>query len=331
MKPRIAIFFTGGTIGMAREAPDGSAVPRLSGSDIAASIPELSDRFELTAFEFGRFPGPHMTGQRVRELRGAIEEALAGDQDGVVVSHGTDTIEETAFSLDLFHRSEKPAVVVGAMRTKDEPSWDGPINLLDACLTAGSDVAKNLGTLIVKNRTIHAASEATKTHTGSLDAFVSPECGPLGEVDLDRAILHRRPIRRYVLPDTAGAAEPQPVEMLSAHCDSDGRIVDASVELGFRGIVVQAMGRGNVPPRMFEALKRAIDRGVCVSICSRCWGGRTAPLYGYDGGGASLRDAGAIFSPTLGGVKTRIALGYLLADGRNRDEIARFFETGSAS
>jgi L-asparaginase len=324
---RVAIIFTGGTISMTHAAAGGGAVPTLSGADIAGSVPELAHRFEISNLDFGKFPGPHMTVARVLELRAMVENALQ-DHAGVVVSHGTDTLEESAFLLDLFHISDKPVVFVGAMRTRDEPSWDGPVNLLAACLVAASEQARGRGVMAVLNNTIHAASEVTKTSTGALDTFVSPECGPLGIVDLDEPIFYRSAIQRYRLPDSALSAPPARVEMLAAHNGSDGRLVDACVESGIRGLVVQAMGRGNVPPPMFAAIERAIAADVAVLICSRCWGGRAAPVYGYEGGGAKLRAAGAIYVPSLDAAKARLALSFLRGGNFSRGQIEHFFQTG---
>jgi L-asparaginase len=324
---RVAIVFTGGTISMTGGSADGGAVPTLSGAEIAGSVPELADRFEITNIEFGKFPGPHMTVPRVLELRAAVENALR-DHAGVVVSHGTDTLEESAFLLDLFHSSDKPVVFVGAMRTRDEPSWDGPVNLLAACLVAASDQARGRGVMAVLNNTIHAASEVTKTSTGALDTFVSPECGPLGIIDLDEAIFYRSARQRYRLPDAALSVTPAYVEVLGAHNGSDGALVDACVQAGFEGLVVLAMGRGNVPPKMFESIRRAMAAGVTVLIGSRCRGGRAAPVYGYEGGGATLREAGAIYLPSLDPAKARLALSFLRGGNFSRNQIEHFFQTG---
>ncbi len=324
---RVAIVFTGGTISMTGASTDSGIVPTLSGADIAGSVPELADRFEITNIDFGKFPGPHMTVTRVLELRAVVENALR-DHAGVVVSHGTDTLEESAFLLDLFHGSEKPVVFVGAMRTRDEPSWDGPVNLLAACLVAASDQARGRGVMAVLNNTIHAASEVTKTSTGALDTFVSGEIGPLGIVDLDEAIFYRSAIQRYRLPDSALSVTPARVEVLGAHNGSDGALVDACVQAGFQGLVVLAMGRGNVPPMMFASIRRAMAAGVTIVIGSRCRGGRAAPVYGYEGGGATLHQEGAIYVPSLDPAKARLALSFLRGAKCSHEQIAGFFHTG---
>lgn len=325
---KIAIIFTGGTISMTQAAPDGSAIPTLSGADIARSVPQLAGKFRLSNIDFGKFPGPHMTAERVVELRKAVEAALP-EHDGVVVSHGTDTLEESAFQIDLFHTSEKPVVFVGAMRTSDEPSWDGPVNLLGACLVAASEHARGKGVMVVLDNTIHAASEVTKTFTHALDTFASPDAGPLGVIDLGEPVLYRSSIFRHRLAGTMLDSPPARVEMVVAHNGSDGTLVDSAVGAGFKGLVVQAFGRGNVPPGMYAALKKAAAAGTQVVICSQCWGGHTAPLYGYDGGGATLKSVGAIFCPALNGAKARIALSFLLGSGASRGQIERFFQKGA--
>lgn len=309
--PKITVFFTGGTISMTHTANDGSAVPTLTGVDICRAVPELSG-FELTNVEFGRFPGPHMSLERMLALSQEIRHALQQDMDGVVITHGTDTIEETAFLLDILHDDPRPVVIVGAMRTSDELSWDGPVNLFSGCLVAGHPNARDRGVMVVMNNTINAASEVTKTYTEAIDTFVSPDTGPLGIVDLQKVIFYRKPVHRTVLPPVTTCKR---VELIDATAGTDGLLIDAAVDAGCAGLVVAAMGRGNVPPLMAEAIVRALRRGVPTVVVSRCWGGRVAPVYGYAGGGAQLMASGAIFAPWLNGPKARIALSLALAAG----------------
>lgn len=308
---------------MTHTALDGSAVPTLTGADICRAVPGLAAEFQLTNVDFGQLPGPHMDLDRMLALRHEIDAALANGVDGVVVTHGTDTLEETAYLLDLLHHDPRPVVVVGAMRTSDDLSWDGPVNLFGGCLTAAAPESQGLGVLVVMNNTINAASEVTKTYTEALDTFVSPDLGSLGIIDLQRVLYYRKPVRRKLLQH-AGAHRS--VEVLEATAGNDGRLVDAAVDLGAEGLVVAAMGRGNVPPRMAAAIERALKRGVQVVVCSRCWGGRVAPVYGYEGGGARLIAAGAIFAPWLNAQKARVALSLALDRGYDLVKLQSLFE-----
>jgi L-asparaginase len=240
-----------------------------------------------------------------------------------VITHGTDTIEETAYLLDLLHHDPRPVVVVGAMRTSDDLSWDGPVNLFSGCLVAGDRNAVNRGVMVVMNNTINAASEVTKTYTESIDTFVSPDTGPLGIVDLRRVLFYRQPVSRARLP---WVKEAKRVELIEATSGSDGVLIDAAVSAGCAGLIIAAMGRGNVPPAMAEAMGRAIKAGVAVVVVSRCWGGRVAPIYGYEGGGARLRDMGAVFAPWLNGPKARIALSLALASGYDQRRLETLFD-----
>src|SRR6266540_3034847 len=188
-KPRVAVVFTGGTISMRFDSTAGGALPMLSGAEILAQVPGLVEVAEVVTTDFSRLPGPHITPVRMLELARSVGAQLDDARvDGMVVTHGTDTLEETAYLLDLVLRSEKPVVFVGAMRNSSEPSWDGPANLRSAIRVAADPGARGLGVLVVMNDQLIAASDATKTHTESVDAFQSRDFGPLGIVDKDRII-----------------------------------------------------------------------------------------------------------------------------------------------
>src|SRR6185369_3574574 len=164
MKPRIAIFFTGGTISMRVDPKTGGPVPALSGEEIIARVEGLNQIADIDVINFALLPGPHMTPPRMFELAGRVAKSLADDRiAGVVITHGTDTLEETAYLHELMLDSEKPVVFVGAMRNSSELSWDGPGNLRSAVRVAVDPVARGLGVLVVMGDQLIAASEATKT------------------------------------------------------------------------------------------------------------------------------------------------------------------------
>jgi L-asparaginase len=326
MKKRIAMYFTGGTISMRYDPGIGAAVPALSGREIIDNVPGLADVADVEIFDFGRFPGPHMTPARMIQLSIEVRATLSrSDIAGVVITHGTDTLEETAFLMDLTVASEKPVVLAGAMRTSSEVGWDGPSNLLAASRVASSESARGLGALVVMNDTVLAASEATKTHSESFDSFQSPNFGPLGVIDKGEVIIRRSmPGRAHI--STTRIAEP--VWLLKAASGFDSTLIDACMDAGAKGLVIEALGRGNLPPDSVAGIERALSESVPVALTSRCLRGRVYESYGYAGGGKHLRNLGVIFADFLNGQKARIMLSLSLSVTDKPDEIRELFERG---
>ncbi|MGE0103094.1 MAG: asparaginase [Blastocatellales bacterium] len=324
MRPRIAIYFTGGTISMRIDPVTGGAVPALSGEEIIALVPGLDGIADFDPINFGRWPGPHVTPDRMLDLSKSIRASLADPAiHGVVVTHGTDTLEETAYFLDLTVDSEKPVVLVGAMRNSSELSWDGPENLRSAVRAAADPATRGLGVTVVMDSQIIAASEATKTHTESTDTFQSRDFGPLGLVDKDRVIVARRPAARETI--VADAIETR-VDVIKIYAGADGRFIDFAAGDGARGLVIEGLGRGNVTVAALPAIDRAISAGIPVVVTSRCPRGRVLDTYAYEGAGRQLKKMGAILGGMLPSHKARIKLMLLLGAGRNVDEIRDSFE-----
>jgi L-asparaginase len=308
-RPRLLMVFTGGTISMT-VLPGRGAVPARSGGEILALVPRLSEVADVEVDDFARIPGPHWTPQRMFELARHLDRRLLQDGfAGAVVTHGTDTLEETAYLLDLVLDTDAPVVVTGAMKTADDPSWDGPANLLAAARCASDPAAGGRGVLVVLDDTIFAAAGAEKTHTESFGAFADPRRGPLGDVHDDGVRFDGPAMRRERIH--AGGVEPD-VALVTAAVGVDARPILHALDDGAKGIVVEAMGRGNVPPGMVPAVRRAVASGVPVVVASRCQRGRTGPRYGYDGGGLVLQEAGAVFAGDLSAAKARIKLMVLL-------------------
>jgi L-asparaginase len=324
MKKRIAIFFTGGTISMRLDPKIGAAVPALSGKDIVDNVPELASVGDFEIIDFGRYPGPHWTLPLMMNLSLAVRETLKRTEiDGVVITHGTDSLEETAFLLDLTIDSEKPIVFVGAMRNSSESAWDGPSNLLAAVRVALATSARSKGVMVVMNDTALAASEVTKTHTESFDSFQSPDFGALGVVDKGEVILRCSPLGRVHL-NTDKLVEP--VYLIKVAAGVDSTLLHACLEAGAKGIVIEAMGRGNVPPACLDGIQRAIGQGIPVVLASRCHRGRVFDSYGYEGGGKQLRNMGVIFADFLNGQKARVKLALALSLTRQASELQSLFE-----
>jgi L-asparaginase len=302
----IVIVFTGGTISMRHDQALGGAVPALSGRDILAAARGVEAVTTIEVDDFGSFPGPHMSPARMWALRARVLEHVdREDIQGVVIAHGTDTLEESAYLLARSTVTEKPIVFTGAMRAASELGWDGPANLIAAVRTAASAEACGQGVLVVMGERIFAGADVTKAHTHMLDAFESPGLGPLGVVDDGRVVFRREtpPTRMVVLAERLA----EPVDIVYTFSGGDSRLLDASREKGV-GVVVAALGRGNVPPEMVPGIERWIDDEKPVVITSRAQRGRVGPTYGYPGGGRRLLSAGAIFAGSRRPQQARIDL-----------------------
>lgn len=322
-KPRILLLFTGGTISMTI-VPGRGAIPSRGGREILATVKGIEAHAEIEIEDFDRLPGPHWTPSRMEDLAREIDRRLAeASLAGAVVTHGTDTLEETAFFLDLVLKTSKPVVLTGAMKTFDDPVWDGPGNLLGAIRTAAAPGSAGRGVLVAMDDTVHAARHVEKGHTEAFSAFTSGDAGPVAVVDWDGVHFRVAPGPR--LRAATDRLEPE-VALVPTGIGIDSRPLRAALEDGARGIVIEAMGRGNVPPAMIDGVRAARDAGVPVVIASRCHRGRTAPRYGYEGGGSTLRELGVVFSGGLPASKARILLMALLGAGKHGEAIREAFE-----
>jgi L-asparaginase len=318
----IVLLFTGGTISMKYDAALGGAVPTLTGEEIVRLTPGIDRVAEIEVDEWGRYPGPHMTVERMWDVRNRIAEHVSRPEvEGVVVTHGTDALEESAFIVARSMPPDKPVVFTGAMRPAGELGWDGPSNLLDAARVAASPASRGKGALVCLDERIHSALEVTKTHTEARGAFESPGLGALGEVDEGRVVYRRALLG---MPEPLAPEQPaEPVDIVYAWAGADARLLDASRETGAKAVVVAAMGRGNVPPPMFEGIVRWVESGRPAIITSRALRGGVGPTYGYPGGGRRLLEAGAIFAserrPGQARVETMLALGLGYGVGELRE------------
>ena len=325
MKPRVAIFFTGGTISMSIDPTMGGASPALSGEEIVAQVIGLKEIADFEIINFARLPGPHVTPSIMLELAHAVRSVLQRENiDGVVITHGTDTLDETAYFLDLVLQSVKPVVFVGAMRNSSELSWDGPANLIAAVRVATTVEARGLGVLVAMSEEIIAAREVIKTHTESVDTFQSRDYGPIGLIDKDRIIIARRTTdQEYIQTDNIEMA----VETMKMVSGGDGKFIDYAIAQGVRGLVLEAFGRGNVPPGYMGAIDRAAKTGIPMVLTSRCSRGRTLDAYAYEGAGKTLTKLGVILGGVLPSHKARIKLILALGAGWSTDRIRQSFES----
>ena len=320
---KIAIIFNGGTISMKIDEKIKAAVPSLSAEEIMSMIPGVEEYAEIEAYTFSSMPSPHMTLETMLKLSEFTTELVEReDIDGVVITHGTDTLEETAYLLDLTVKTKKPVVVTGAMRSGSELGYDGPFNLATSICTAISDEAVGRGVLVCFNGELNSASEVTKANSMALNAFRTPNFGPIGIVDNDNVIFYRdaNHLEKYDVSEIK-----KQVALIKCVVDMDSSYIDYLIEKGCGGIVIEALGRGNVPPKMVEGIKKAIELEIPVVVVSRCFEGRVFESYGYEGGGKQLKDLGVIFGDTLPGQKARIKLILAINSGMNIHEVARAF------
>jgi len=319
----VAVFGLGGTIAMT-QIPGGGVSPALSAPELLAAVPGLSDvGAGIRAVDFRRKPGASLSFGDLFELVTAIKDALAGGCAGVVVTQGTDTIEEVAYALDLLLSTDAPVVVTGAMRNPTMAGADGPANILAAVRVALSQWARGLGCLVVMNDQIHAARWVQKTHTGSTAAFASPGRGPLGEVvegqvHIPVGVRYRSPALR-----PAPAREVR-VGVATVALGDDGSLVEA---IGARvdGLVVAAFGVGHVPAGMVPVLDMLAGR-IPVVLASRIGVGPVhGSTYGFPGSERDLLARGLINAGYLDPLKARILLHLLVASGADRARIRDTF------
>jgi len=313
-KPVVVFIATGGTIAMKIDPVKHAPVPAISGEDLLATVPEVSKYGTVEVKNVSNVPSDYMDPVRWTALTREVNTALARPEvAGVIISHGTDTLEETAYWLDLTVDSDKPVVLIGAQRNASESDFDGPRNLLNAVRIAVDPQSKGKGAMLAMNSQINAARDVTKTHTSSVETFKSGDFGFLGEVDFDRIVYWRAPLRRQHLPIKTDSMPY--VEIIPMYGGADGYLIKAALDHGAKGLVVEGLGWGNVNKPMYAAIKDAIAKGTPVVITSRVPNGRVLPNYGWEGGGKTLVEAGAVMGDDLSPQKARILLMLLLQDG----------------
>jgi L-asparaginase len=290
----------------------GKLVPALRPQELVEML-EWPDAPELEIDDFARVPSFDVHGELALSLARRVREHVAREVDAIVVTHGTDTMEESVYVIDrLLPPDSPPVVLTGAQRGASERDTDGPRNLRAAIRVAAAPAARGRGAMIVFAGEIHAAREARKVNTIAVRAFASPGYGPIGIVDGEHVVFQRRPDRRPPLPDPAG---PLPrVDLIRLHAGSDSLFLRASVGAGAAAIVLEGTGRGNANDQVVAGVRQAVEAGVPVVVASRCVEGRVEPVYGR-GGGRDLAEAGAVFAGDLAGPKVRVLLQLALAGG----------------
>ncbi|UQS86277.1 asparaginase [Nicoliella spurrieriana] len=321
MKTILAIH-TGGTISMSAD-DNGEVMPNQE-NPIAGHDVTLDGTVKLINDPMFNLPSPHMTPEIMLKLRDRVLKAERDGIDGVVITHGTDTLEETAYFLDLTLPNRLPVVLTGAMRSSNEIGSDGLYNLQSSVAVAASDDAIGKGVLVVMNDEIHTARYVTKTHTTNLATFKTPTFGPLGIISKHQPYFFQELIKSDAFNiDHVEAG----IFLLKAFAGMDGTLLDALNNGNTKGLVIEGLGSGNLPPATLPALKRILDRGIPVILVSRCYNGMAQDIYDYQGGGIELEKMGVSLCRGLNGPKARIKLIVGVSNGLQGDQLKQYMST----
>ncbi|HDF5804146.1 TPA: asparaginase [Staphylococcus aureus] len=318
----LLVIHTGGTISMSQDQSNKVVTNDINPISMHQDvINQYAQIDELNPFNV---PSPHMTIQHVKQLKDIILEAVSNKYyDGFVITHGTDTLEETAFLLDLILGIEQPVVITGAMRSSNEIGSDGLYNYISAIRIASDEKARHKGVMVVFNDEIHTARNVTKTHTSNTNTFKSPNHGPLGVLTKDRVQFHHMPYRQQALENVN---EKLNVPLVKAYMGMPGDIFSFYSREGIDGMVIEALGQGNIPPSALEGIQQLVSLNIPIVLVSRSFNGIVSPTYAYDGGGYQLAQQGFIFSNGLNGPKARLKLLVALSNNLDKAEIKSYFE-----
>ncbi len=311
---------TGGTISMHADI-SGNVIPEDDNPMNHIRVP-LKD-IQVTAIDFFNIPSPHVTPRHMLKLYQKIKNSYT-DYDGIVITHGTDTLEETAYFLDTMQLPNIPLVLTGAMRSSNELGSDGIYNYLSALRVASHEKSIGKGVLVVMNDEIHAAKYVTKTHTTNLSTFQTPTHGPLGII-LKHDILFFKTAEPRVRFDLSSISGTIPIIKAYAGMGGDGIISFLNSD-NVQGVVIEALGAGNIPPKATEEITCLIAQGIPVVLVSRCFNGIAEPVYAYEGGGVKLHEAGVMFIKELNAPKARLKLLIALNAGLTGQKLKQYIE-----
>ena len=319
MPKKILVLHTGGTISM--QADDSGAVVT-SQDNPMNHVSNPLEGVEVHALDFFNLPSPHIKPKHMLALYQKIKE-VADHYDGFVITHGTDTLEETAYFLDTMEVPRKPIVLTGAMRSSNELGSDGVYNYLSALRVASDDKAADKGVLVVMNDEIHAAKYVTKTHTTNVSTFQTPTHGPLGLI-MKHEILYFKTAElrvRFDLDKIQGL-----VPIIPVYAGMTEELLDLLPVDQLDGLIIQAFGAGNVPKETAQKLNALIQEGLPIALVSRCFNGIAEPVYAYEGGGVCLQNAGVFFVKELNAQKARLKLLIAINAGLRGEELRAYME-----
>ena len=319
MPKKILVLHTGGTISMQADA-SGAVVT--SSDNPMNHVSNPLEGIQVHTLDFFNLPSPHIKPKHMLALYQKIKEEAA-NYDGVVITHGTDTLEETAYFLDTMEVPHMPIVLTGAMRSSNELGSDGVYNYLSALRVASDDRAADKGVLVVMNDEIHAAKYVTKTHTTNVGTFQTPTHGPLGLIT-KREILYFKtaePRVRFDLDHIQGL-----VPIISAYAGMTDELIDMLDLEQLDGLIIQAFGAGNIPKETAQKLESLLQKGIPVALVSRCFNGIAEPVYAYQGGGVQLQKSGVFFVKELNAQKARLKLLIALNAGLTGQALKDYME-----
>ena len=325
--PRIVVLATGGTIAgaAASDVQAGYTSGQVGVEQLLAAVPQARKLAELRGEQISNIGSQDMNDEVWLKLAGRIN-ALAADSavDGIVITHGTDTIEETAYFLNLVVKSKKPVVLTAAMRPSTALSADGPLNFFNAVAVAANPMAAGRGVLVVINDWIHGASSLTKTSTTAIQTFMSPLSGLIGSVAYGQADFYRQPIGKHTTESEfslAGVIALPRVDIVMAYENMDGALIDAAVAAGARGVVIAGVGNGNLTKPALDALARHAAKGIVCVRASRV-------TTGHVGRNVEVDDdkLGLIASKDLNPQKSRVLLRLALLQKRTPADLQRLFD-----
>ncbi|MDP8298518.1 MAG: asparaginase [Candidatus Tantalella remota] len=304
--PTVAIVSTGGTIAEKVDPKTGGAVPALSGKDLTEAVPGLGKLANIEVTSFCNIDSSQMSPGIWANLSKKVDEVLADPKvRGAVITHGTDTMAEGAYFLDLTLKSNKPVVFVGAMRDASDLSPDGPANIYNAVLQVLSDKAKDWGVTVTLNNYINSARDVRKTNSVNVQTFLSGEKGYLGYISMGKVLRYNDRLDRQKFPVPKKLPK---VVLLSTYSGANGSLLRYAADQGAEGIVIEGVGAGNVNAEVFKAVQYALAKNIAIVLTTRVYHGGAFPIYGDKGGGRTLQESGVIMGGNLTGPKARILL-----------------------
>jgi L-asparaginase len=325
--PTVAVLSTGGTIASKHDPLKGGYLPALSGEDLVAAVPGIKKIAQIQVEQISNISSSDMTPEIWVRLAARVNELLAKPEiAGIVVTHGTNTLEETAYFLDLTTASAKPVILVGAERPASDSDSDGPRNLLDAIRVAIAPEAPGKGVMVVMNGQINAARDVTKTNTSQVETFRGLEFGELGVADEQSVRFYRAPLRRQTIA-VDSKTQLGNVAIVMSYAGADGLVIRSLLRDGaVQGLVVAGLGLGGVPGSMFDAIQEARARAVPVVISTRVPTGRVFPLSANKGSALTLKQIGCVLADNLSPQKARILLMLALTKTRDPEALQKYFD-----
>lgn len=317
----ILVLHTGGTISMLEDESGNVKPDQINPMN---NIQVDLDNVNLIVEDFFNLPSPQVTLEDMLELKKRIKKAFADENiDGIVITHGTDTLEETAYFLDSTIERGKPIVVTGAMRSSNEIASDGTYNFLTSIRVAADDNSANRGVLVVMNDEIHSARFVTKTHTTNVSTFQTPTHGPLGLLTKNHILYFQNEHEdKHIDIDSVKGNVP----IIKAYAGMTGELIDLLDLDRLDGLVIEALGAGNLPPLAARSLDRILKNKIPVILVSRCFNGIAEPVYSYEGGGVQLHSDGVLFSREVNSQKARIKLLVALNAGLKDFDFVSYME-----